>query len=68
MNDFPNVEITKIAVEQKSVLRQLMELYCYDFSEYDQADVCDYGYFGYDRIDHYWTDEERAPYFIKVDD
>ena len=63
-----NITIEKIPIERKSVLRQLMELCNYDFSIYDQADVNDYGFFGYERIDHYWTDEGRMPYFIKVDD
>jgi predicted acetyltransferase len=62
------VKIEKIPIEEKSVLRQLMELYSYDFSEYDQADVNNHGFYGYHRIDHYWTEEERVPYFIKVDD
>jgi predicted acetyltransferase len=60
------VTIEPIAVEQKSVLRQLMEFCSYDFSIYDQADVNEHGLFGYDRIDHYWTDPERYPFLIKV--
>jgi hypothetical protein len=62
-----NITIEKIPIEQKSVLRQLMEFCNYDFSIYDQADVNAYGYFGYERIDHYWTDAGRTPYFIKID-
>ncbi len=61
-----HITIEHISIEQKSVLRQLMELCNYDFSVYDLADVNDYGFFGYDRIDHYWTDTGRVPYFIKV--
>jgi len=60
------VTIERIPVEHKSVLRQLMELYDYDFSEYSGADVNEHGLYGYGRVDHYWTAESRIPYFIKV--
>lgn len=62
-----NLEIIKVVKVDKSVLRQLMELYLYDFSEYDQADVDEHGLFGYDHLDAYWTEEDRYPYFIRVD-
>jgi len=62
-----DITIEEISIDQKSVLRQLMEFCNYDFSPYDQADVNDYGFFGYEWIDHYWTDKGRMPYFIKVD-
>jgi len=61
------IKIEAILVEQKSVLIQLMELYNYDFSEFSDDDVNEYGYFGYSYIDAYWNDDDRFPYFIKVD-
>ena len=64
--DEETITIEPISIYQKSVLRQLMELCNYDFSIYDQADVNAHGFFGYERIDHYWTDAGRFPYFIKV--
>lgn len=62
------IKIEKIEIAQKPVLRNLMELYRYDFSEFDQEDVSDFGLYGYEYIDHYWTEEGRHPFFIKVDD
>src|SRR5205823_8578762 len=44
-----------------------MELYRYDFSEIEHADVDDHGLFGYRYLDHYWTDPERVPVFIRAD-
>ena len=61
------VEILPAAESQKSVLRQLMELYIHDFSEYIDEDVNEHGFFGYSHLDHYWTEETRHPFFIKVD-
>jgi predicted acetyltransferase len=60
-------ELIKVPESDKSVLRQLIELYSYDFSEYDGNDVDDHGFYGYTYLDYYWTEESRHPFFIKVD-
>jgi predicted acetyltransferase len=60
-------ELVEAREEEKSVLRQLLELYAYDFSEYDGADVNKHGLYGYTYLDHYWTEAARYPFFIKVD-
>ena len=62
-----NIEICPVAIEDKSVLRNLMELYAYDFSEFDEADVDGHGLYGYSYLDHYWTEEGRHAFFFKVD-
>jgi predicted acetyltransferase len=61
------VELVEIQETEKSVLRQLLELYAYDFSEFDGADVNEHGYYGYAYLDHYWLEAARHPFFIKVD-
>jgi predicted acetyltransferase len=61
------VALVEVKETEKSVLRQLMELYAYDFSEFDGADVNEHGYYGYTYFDHYWTEDTRHPFFIKVD-
>jgi predicted acetyltransferase len=61
------IELIKVSETEKSVLRHLMELYAYDFSEFDDADVNDHGLFGYTYFDYYWTEDTRHPFFIKVD-
>ena len=60
------IEIEKVTEENKSVLRQLIELYEYDFSQYTQNDVNEHGFFGYKYFDHYWTEKDRYPFFIKI--
>lgn len=60
------IRIQRVPVEQKSVLRQLLEFCSYDFSIYDQADVNELGYFGYKWLDRYWSEEGRIPYFIRA--
>ena len=60
------IELSVVDEDEKSVLRQLMELYAYDFSEYDQADVNSHGLYGYTYFDYYWTEDSRHPFLIKV--
>jgi len=62
-----NIEVIPAEKSEKSVLRQLIELYNYDFSEYTNEDVDEHGFYGYSHLDHYWTEEARYPFFIKVD-
>ena len=61
------IEIVAAPETEKSVLRQLSELYAYDFSEYDGADVNEHGFFGFVYFDHYWTEAARHPFVIQVD-
>lgn len=62
-----NIQIEPILIEQKSVFIQLMNLYNYDFSEFEYTDINDYGYFNYSYTDHLWTESNRYPFFIRVD-
>ena len=62
------INLDPIPLSSKPVLRQRLELYLYDFSQYDLADVNEHGHYGYDYLDHYWTEPGRHPYFIKIDD
>lgn len=62
-----NIIIEPILLEQKSVFVQMMELYLYDFSEFSDDDINEYGYFGYSHIDDYWNKKGGYPFFIRVD-
>jgi len=62
-----HVDIIEVNEDQKSILRQLIELYEYDFSEFTERDVNEYGFYGYKYFDHYWTDENRYPFFVMID-
>ncbi len=59
-------ELIKVEETQKSVLRQMLELYEYEFSEFNENDINEYGFYGYRYFDHYWTDPERHAFFIKI--
>ncbi|MFP5224967.1 MAG: GNAT family N-acetyltransferase, partial [Actinomycetota bacterium] len=60
-------EVIQAAEADKEVLRNLLQLYIHDLSETESFDVDPHGRFWYRWLDHYWTDEERHPYLVKVD-
>ena len=61
------VEVVAAAVADKSVLRNLLELYLHDFSEMTASDVDEHGLFGYGHLDGYWTEPGRHPFLIRAD-
>lgn len=61
------VEIIKVKLEEKDVLYNLIEKYLYEFSQWDKMDVNENGVYGYEYLDCYFTERNRFPYFIKVD-
>ena len=61
------ISILRALYHQKATLRNLIELYKYDFSEFDPDDVNENGLYDYMYLDHYWTEEDRHPYFIRVE-
>jgi len=61
------IEIVPVLEEEKTILANLIELYEYDFSEFENTDVNPLGLYGYSYLDYYWTENKRFPYFIKVD-
>jgi predicted acetyltransferase len=61
------VEVQPASYADKEVLRHLVEFFVYDYSEYMGWDVDEHGVFGYRYLDHYWTEPDRHPFFIRVD-
>ncbi len=62
-----DLTIAPAAPEEKSILRNLMELYLYDFTEFDAADVGPHGLYEYPYIDHYWTETDRYPFLVRLE-
>ena len=64
-----DIKLERVEYEDKEILRNLLEKYNYEFSQYDTSDVDKLGMYGYMYLDYYWTEaERRTAYFIKVDD
>jgi predicted acetyltransferase len=60
-------EVVEATPHERPVLRRLMELYCYDFSQFTGADVNAHGEYEYRWVDHYFTEPDRVPFLITVD-
>jgi predicted acetyltransferase len=61
-----DIKTSPARVEERPILRRLMELYQYDFSEFDQADIGPLGLYDYPYLDHYWVENGREPYLVRV--
>ncbi|MCL2774092.1 MAG: phosphotransferase [Oscillospiraceae bacterium] len=65
------IDILKVPFEKKHILRNMLELYFYDMSEfddeYDKMELNDAGLYGYGYLDYYWNEEGRYPYLLTVD-
>jgi predicted acetyltransferase len=62
-----NVELISVKVEVKETLANLLELYLYELSKFENLNIDERGKFGYEYLDLYWKEKERFPFFIKVD-
>lgn len=62
------IEIVPVGIDEKEILRNLLEKYDYEFSQYNLREVNKLGMYGYQYLDHYWTEKNRWAFFIKVDD
>ena len=61
------LELCPVSVEEKEILKNLLEKYDYEFSQYDRRDVNALGLYGYDYLDYYWTEPNRWAFFLRVD-
>jgi predicted acetyltransferase len=61
------LELTPASIDDKPLLQRMMELYQYDFSEFENTDLDAHACFGYPYLDHYWVEEGRHPFIIHVD-
>jgi predicted acetyltransferase len=66
MDDGLNVEVSPAALQEKPVLRHLLELYKHDLSEFTGDDLDAHGLFGYGYLDHYWTEPARWPLLFRL--
>ncbi len=62
-----NIEVNLATQLERPILRHLMELYQYDFSEFEGSDVGPIGLYDYPYLDHYWIEPGRSPFLVRVD-
>jgi predicted acetyltransferase len=62
-----DIIINEVIKTEKEILRNLIEKYLYEFSQYENMDVSEHGLYECKNIDNYWIDKNKYAYFIKID-
>jgi predicted acetyltransferase len=62
------VKLRRALLEDREIIANLLEKYSYEFSQYSNNDVNKFGLYGYQYLDCYWTETNRHPYIIEVDE
>lgn len=60
------IELSPATLDDKPILQRMLELYQYDFSETSGTDLDSHGCFGYPSLDHYWLEQGRHPFLVRV--
>jgi predicted acetyltransferase len=62
-----DITVTQPSRSERDLVRRMMELYLYDFSEFDGSDLDEHGMFGYGDLDYFWFEETHAAFVVRVD-
>ena len=62
------IEVVPADPGRRETLRNLMQLYLHDLSEYARDDVDARGRYGYRYLDLYWQEADRFAFLVLVDD
>ena len=61
-----NLEIIETKIEDKAILRNMLELYLYELSKFEKIDSDPHGQFKYPHFDSYWQEKGRHPFWAKL--
>jgi len=61
------LEVVEALDDDRPVLWRLLQLYHYDFSEFDGSDVNLHGEYLHRYFDEYWNDDDRRAFLFRVD-
>lgn len=62
-----NIELRSPVKSDRELIRRMMELYNYDFSEFENSDLDEHGQFGYGDLDYFWFEPTHATFIVTVD-
>ncbi len=62
-----NVELVAVIEEHKHVLANLLQFYCYDFSEVRGYELTPHGTFVYRYLDHYFSEDGSCGRVVTAD-
>lgn len=63
-----NIQLQIPSKSDRNLVRRLMELYQYDFSEFDGQDLDEHGCFGYGDLDYFWFEATHEVFLVSVDE
>ena len=63
-----NIKIAEASLRDKPIIKNMLQLYIHDFSEFDGYELNEDGYYNYDYLDEYWTEKDRYPFIIRFND
>jgi len=61
------IDVVPATDDDQTVVRRLLQLYHYDFSEFDGSDVNSHGEYLHRYFDEYWLDSDREALLFRVD-
>ncbi len=61
-----NIELQRVTIAEKSILRNLVHLCMHDYSEFDQFEIGLDGMFAYRWFEAYFQEKERHAYLISI--
>jgi predicted acetyltransferase len=62
-----NVTVELAPIEEKSILRSMLQIYIHDLSEFAGFDLDAHGLYGYRYLDFYWVEDGRYPLMVRVE-
>jgi predicted acetyltransferase len=62
------VELREPSRADRTLVRRMMELYQYDFSEFEDSDLDEHGLFGYGDLDYFYFEPSHKAFIISVDE
>ena len=62
------IKVLRATKDQAPILANLFEFYAYDFSEFSALKTGPDGRFGYEPLALYWTEANRFPFLVRVED
>lgn len=63
-----NVDLDLVSAGKKQALKNLVKMYCYEWSQYNGIDIDQNGEFAFERdLDRFFSRERHFPYFVLLD-
>lgn len=62
-----DINLRRPSRADRELIRRMMELYLYDFSEFEGDDLDEHGLYGFPYLDYFWHEPTHAAYIVTVD-